>query len=207
MRFYVDFENVSGAGLRGVEKLKAGDTVIIYYSNNPSVSLEIVKKLLQSKAEIYFQKLSNEIKSMNFRNALDIVILNDISRVSKHQSIAIVSKDSGYDSMIKKFLFEGKDIQRISSISKLSEEPQTKKETEDSSQENNSEINFQEVSALFHEGGALASFHSSRNKIIGLIKKCKTRSEINCQLSKNFQGDTGKIMKALKPYIKHLPGE
>ena len=63
MRFYVDFENVSGAGLRGVEKLKAGDTVIIYYSNNPSVSLEIVKKLFQKRRTKYLKvrRLSEDV--------------------------------------------------------------------------------------------------------------------------------------------------
>ena len=80
MRCYVDFENVACAGLKGIENLEESDVVRIYYSNNPSMDIETVKLLLNCKAKIQFVKLADEIKSMNIKNALDIIILNDIDR-------------------------------------------------------------------------------------------------------------------------------
>ena len=81
--------------------LKADDAVIIYYSNNPNLSMETVQKMIQSKAKIEFQKLSDEIKNMNLKNALDIIILNDIARwISTNNSTEIAfitTNDCGYD--------------------------------------------------------------------------------------------------------------
>ena len=89
-----------------------------------------------------------------------------------------------------------RNIKKIVSVSKISENP--KPETE-------SKINEQEIIALFKK--ELSSFASDKQKILNIIKNSKTRSQINNKLTKAFSNNTGKIMKALKPYIKNLPGK
>ncbi len=199
MKFYIDFENVSAGGLKGINSLKSDDVVIIYYSNNPNLNMETVQKMIQSKAKIEFQKLSDEIKNMNMKNALDIIILNDIARITnKNETIAVITNDSGYDMMIRKFTENGKKVKRAVSISKISAS-----ET-DTTTKPSSKINEQAISALFKK--ELSSFASDKQKILSIIKNSETRSQINNTLTKSFPNNTGKIMQAIKPYIKDLPG-
>ena len=202
MKFYVDFENVSVGGLKGIDSLKSDDVVIIYYSNNPNLNMEIVQKMMQSKAKIEFQKLSDEIKNMNMKNALDIIILNDIARITnKNESVAVITNDSGYDKMIYKFIESGRNIKRAVSISKVSASKI------DTATKSSSKINEQAISALFKSKKELSSFASDKQKILNVIKNSKTRSQINNELAKAFHNNTGKIMQAIKPYIKDLPGK
>ena len=199
MRIYIDFENVNSGGLKGIDSLKTDDVVIIYYSNNPNLNMETVQKMMQSKAKIEFQKLSDEIKNMNLKNALDIVILNDIARITgKNEIIAIISNDSGYDAMIQKFSENGRNIKRAVSISKISaSKTSTPAKT-------SSKIDEKAINALFKK--ALYVYSSHKEQIMNIIKNAKTRSEINNTLMLTFPTQTGKIMKILKPYIKGLPG-
>ncbi len=201
MRFYIDFENVGCGGLKGIPNLKSEDIVSIYYSNNPNLDMETVIKLFHSNAKIDFQKLPDEIKNMNLKNALDIIILNDIGRLNNSEKVVIISNDTGYDNMIQKFLQKGKNIVRAATVSKISTSTVVKQIT------SNSKIDEQEISALFNKKGELSGFASSKQKIMNIIKNSKTRSEINNTLTKSFPNNTGKIMQALKPYIKNLPGK
>ncbi len=201
MRFYIDFENVGCGGLKGIPNLKSEDIVSIYYSNNPNLDMETVIKLFHSNAKIDFQKLPDEIKNMNLKNALDIIILNDIGRLNNSEKVVIISNDTGYDNMIQKFLQKGKNIVRAATVSKISTSTVVKQIT------SNPKIDEQEISALFNKKGELSGFASSKQKIMNIIKNSKTRSEINNTLTKSFPNNTGKIMQALKPYIKNLPGK
>ena len=205
MRYYIDFENVNCGGLKGVENLKGSDIVFIYYSNDPSLNMDTVIKIVQTKAKIEFQKLSDEIKNMNLKNALDIVILNDISRIINNQCnewFIIVSNDSGYDTIINRYAANGKKIKRVASVSKA---PQAAAQTK----KNNSAVstvNEQAITALFKK--ELSELASQKQQIINIIKSSKTRSNINETIMKHFPNKTGgKIMKAIKPFIKHLPGQ
>ena len=209
MHYYVDFENVACAGLKGIANLKDSDTVTIYYSNNPNLDIETVKLLLNCKAEVQFEKLADEIKSMNIKNALDVIILNDISRIiinKPKEMFAVISNDSGYDTMIQKFCQEGKKITRASCISKAPSNvanPPVVKATK-SKIDNSSLIDEQAIINLF--SGDLKEFFSYRHIIVDVVKKSKTRCEINNSLNKQFGQKSSKLMKGLKPYIKNIKG-
>lgn len=206
MRFYIDFENVGCGGLKGIENLKESDMVVIYYSNNPSLNMDTVEKLVQTKAKIEFQKLSDEIKNMNLKNALDIVILNDISRLISgqyHEWVVIVSNDGGYDATVNSYAVHGKQVKRVASISKAAQTSTPVQPKKNNSKV--SKVNEQEIAALFKK--ELSQFSANKQEIINMIKGAKTRSQINDTLAKKFHNHTGKIMKAIKPYIKQLPGK
>ena len=103
MRFYIDFENVGCAGLIGIESLTNNDCVRIYYSNNPNVDMNTVENILHSSAKIQFIKLPDSLKMMNLSNALDIVLLTDISRIAAtlgSNYAMVISNDKGYDAVI-----------------------------------------------------------------------------------------------------------
>lgn len=204
MKFFIDFENVGCNGLTGIEDLLESDIVAIYYSNNPNLNMDTVMKMFQSKAKIKFYKLSDEIKNMNLKNALDIVILYDISRPSNNQCadwMMIVSNDSGYDNAINSFAENGMKLKRITSISKA---PKTLSLSAKNGSAQ-SKTNEQKITELFKK--ELSEFISHQQYIINVIMSSKTRSQINNTLTKKFPANTGKIMKAIKPYIKHLPGQ
>ncbi|HAJ97172.1 MAG TPA: hypothetical protein DCO72_05500 [Ruminococcus sp.] len=209
MYYYVDFENVACAGLKGIANLKNSDIVTIYYSNNPNMDIETVKLLLNCKAKIQFEKLADEIKSMNTKNALDIVILNDISRIIADKSkemFIVISNDTGYDTMIQKFCQDNKKIARASCISKApssvgnsSAVTVTKNKID-----NSALIDEQAIIKLF--SGDLKEFFPYRHVIVDVVKKSKTRCEINNSLNKQFGQKSSKLMKGLKPYIKNIKG-
>ena len=51
--YLVDFENVNGDGLTGIEQLKAEDCVTIFYSKNAAtISFEVHQALNNTKAQI-----------------------------------------------------------------------------------------------------------------------------------------------------------
>lgn len=205
MIFFIDFENVGCGGLTGIEQLTASDAARIYYSNNPNLNMDTVIKMMQAQAKIRFHKLSDEIKSMNLKNALDIVILYDISKLSNEQCsdwLIIISNDGGYDNAINSFNKNGKKVKRAASISKAFQTSSISADNA-SAQPKTTEPNIDE---LFKT--ELSTFNSQKEYIISVIKSSKTRSQINNKLAQKFNSsDTGKIMKAVKPFINHLPGK
>ena len=103
MRFYIDFENIGSIGLVGIESLTENDCVRIYYSNNPNINMHTVENMMHSLAKIQFVKLPDSLKMMNLSNALDIVLLTDISRIAAtlgSNYAVVISNDKGYDSVI-----------------------------------------------------------------------------------------------------------
>lgn len=92
----VDFENVNSKGLTGIENLNQEDRVIILYSeNSDTISFEMHKKVLESKADIRYFKVK-----VGGKNALDFQLATLLGYlVSKGDSthIFIVSNDKGFD--------------------------------------------------------------------------------------------------------------
>lgn len=60
MKIYlVDFENVKSKGLQGIDNLTETDTVIIFYSeNSDTINFEMHQKVLTSKADIEYFKVT-----------------------------------------------------------------------------------------------------------------------------------------------------
>ena len=75
--YFVDYENVSKAGLKGVEELGKKDTVYIFYSTySNSLTFNEHASLMKAKAEIiYF-----EVKTVG-KNALDFQLSSYIGYV------------------------------------------------------------------------------------------------------------------------------
>lgn len=99
MYFLIDYENVHYAGLEGTEFLEKDDTVSIFFS---AVCEKIVsyrmKDIEMSGCNFEICKLQNTRK-----NALDFYIaskVGEIFAVDKEARIAIISSDSGFNSLL-----------------------------------------------------------------------------------------------------------
>ena len=97
-KFFVDFENVHGAGLKGVADLDAADEVIIVYSQAAETfHIEQAIDILKSKARIEFLEAD-----AGTRNAADFqLIVALFGDMSDEFDYAIVSGDGGFDAAIK----------------------------------------------------------------------------------------------------------
>lgn len=210
MRFYVDYENVGSNGLKGIEKLNENDILRIYYSNDPNINMETVRNIINSKAKIQFWKMSDDIKSMNMKNALDIIILTDISRQLEKLSydcFAVVSCDSGYDVVLSGLSDDSNCYLRCASIDDFYKTVQSKiKSKKENKKSALPDESIDGINNLFEN--ELSKYASDKSAIISVITKSKSRCEINNGMLKFFDSKkTGVIMKAIKPFIKSLPGQ
>ncbi|WP_297957356.1 PIN domain-containing protein [uncultured Ruminococcus sp.] len=206
MRFYIDFENVGSAGLIGIESLSENDCVRIYYSNNPNVDMNTVKNMTLSSAKISFVKIPDSIKMMNLSNALDIVLLTDISRNAGtlgNNYAYVISNDKGFDLVIS----EINQTHNIKSISRCENILSAQKASISTVTEiATKKLDENALNQLFSQ--SLSKYAGYKDKIINIVKKSKTRSSINNNINKSFDSNQTKIiMSALKPIIKNLPGQ
>lgn len=98
--FLIDFENVQGEGLRGIESLKQNDQVVIFYSKKANkLTMEEVQKISQANCQIEYI----EIEKLG-HNALDFNLVYFIGIKSgkfrgTNLYMNIVSKDTGFDTL------------------------------------------------------------------------------------------------------------
>ena len=98
LRFYVDFENVRGAGLKGVDALRAGDEVYVFYSQAAETfHIEQAIDILKSAARVEFVEAD-----AGTSNALDFQLVTALfATFDEAFDHAIVSGDGGFDAAIK----------------------------------------------------------------------------------------------------------
>ena len=96
--YYIDYENVSSQGLKGVELLTEQDEVILLYSKKAdNVKIDILTMMMESKAKIRFMPVH-----VGTPNALDFQLVTLLFLNYKEENFCyIISKDSGYDCCIK----------------------------------------------------------------------------------------------------------
>ncbi len=94
--FLIDFENVKSKGLEGIDKLEETDSVIIFFSeNSDTLSFEMHQKVLSSKADIEYFKVS-----VGGKNALDFqlsTLLGFMVAKEIYSHIFVISNDKGFD--------------------------------------------------------------------------------------------------------------
>lgn len=96
--YYVDFENVHGAGLAGIDELPADAQVLVFYSKAAdAVHIEHVVNILSSAAEVRFVEADPGI-----RNSLDFQLITALfGTIDPEREYVIVSGDAGFDAAIK----------------------------------------------------------------------------------------------------------
>ncbi len=101
--YYIDFENVKTAGLKGIETLPSGDTVKIFAKGgSDQMKFNDIKTLMACKATVAIEDVVTGTK-----NALDFQLLTDLmvdcmkrAGMSTPPRFVIISADHGYDPAI-----------------------------------------------------------------------------------------------------------
>ncbi|MBR4224548.1 MAG: hypothetical protein IKR73_07030 [Oscillospiraceae bacterium] len=120
MIFLIDHENVTSAGLDGVEDLTENDKVYIFYSDaQQTITFDAHRAIMQSKAQFTYFLVAN-----GHANALDFQLTSFVGYLvgrSDDRKIYIISKDKGF-TVIWKFweaaAIDGLGIYCCPSISK-----------------------------------------------------------------------------------------
>lgn len=95
--YYVDYENVHNGGMKGIEEVRSNDLVYVFYSAVANtMTMETIKKLLQSSCAIEFIETSN-----GTANALDFQLITLLyATVDSDDYHYIISNDKGYDASV-----------------------------------------------------------------------------------------------------------
>ena len=101
--YYIDFENVKTAGLKGVDTLPSGDTVKIFAKGgSDQMKFNDIKMLMNARASVVIDDVVTGTK-----NALDFQLLADLTidcmkraGMSPAPKFVIISADRGYDPAI-----------------------------------------------------------------------------------------------------------
>lgn len=95
--YYVDYENVHNGGMKGIEEVGSNDLVYVFYSGVANtMTMETIKKLLQSSCSIEFIETSN-----GTANSLDFQLITLLyATINSDDYHYIISNDKGYDASI-----------------------------------------------------------------------------------------------------------
>lgn len=178
--FLIDYENVSASGLDGLESLTAADTVYIFYTENADrLTFSAHRRLLETAAQIRYYKVESGTK-----NALDfqlVTYLGYLIRESAEAAYYIISKDSGFDSVIN---FWSKQSIAVRRLPNLAVEAVTQEQEE----------LLAKLKELLEEDDV--------QTVIAMIQKYKTKQGLNNALMKQFDNKkTSEIYRVIKPYI------
>ncbi|MDO4400055.1 MAG: PIN domain-containing protein [Coriobacteriia bacterium] len=119
--YFVDFENVRGAGLNGVEGLAKGDRVFVLYgSKDSALKLEQVQNVMHSPAKVEFIKVAT-----GKHDALDFQLVALLfMNMKKKRDYFVISKDTGFDFAIRMAKVRGfENVYRRETISGATLEP------------------------------------------------------------------------------------
>jgi len=113
--YLVDYENVSDAGLVGVDQLSGNDIVVIFYGSKvKSVAYESLIAITSSSANIEHVKAEKTAK-----NYLDFQLTTYLGYKlgqNSYDAIFVISRDSGFDAVVDFWTEKGYSIKRQESI-------------------------------------------------------------------------------------------
>lgn len=178
--FLIDYENVSASGLEGLESLTQNDIVHIFYTENADrLTFDAHRRLLETKAQVRYNKVESGTK-----NALDFQLatyLGYLLRENGEVPYYIISKDNGFDSVIKFWGRQGIGLRRL---------PNLAVETVTQEQE---EL-LRKLRELLEDPDV--------QKVMAMIDRYKTKQGLNNALMKQFDNKkTSEIYRIIKPYI------
>lgn len=97
--YLIDFENVKDSGLYGIETLFPEDQVVVFYgSQNKSISLDTHLSVLQFKGQM--RNIQLEKSAKNYLDFQLVTYLGYLLGTGEYKSVTIISKDTGFDSVI-----------------------------------------------------------------------------------------------------------
>ncbi len=113
--YIIDYENVSVDGMKGLSELTAEDNLYIFYSEKADrMTFDLYRRLSECRARQEFFRAS-----VGTKNALDFQLVSILGyKVARDEKAAfvIVSRDKGFDCVVKLWASRGVTITRATSI-------------------------------------------------------------------------------------------
>ena len=188
MNYYlVDYKNVNVSGLNGVSELTENDLVIIFYSENAeTLTFDMHRKIIESKANIKFQKvLLKEKNALDFQlcSYLGFLIRDTMTEENLGNNYFIVSNDNGYAVLLDYWKKFGIDLKIVSNLAKN----EVKKSELNLTQQNS------KVSDLEKELSKILKDKNDIAEAAKIINNAKTKVEVNNNLCKKFHQKGGEM--------------
>jgi len=125
--YLIDYENVHDAGLEGIARLKKEDNVIVFYGINiKAIPFDRHVEMMNSKADIEFIKTAKVAK--NYLDFQLTTYLGFLVGKGEKGPVYVVSKDTGFDSVIDFWKGRNVEIKRVVNL-QLDEKVATEKKT------------------------------------------------------------------------------
>ena len=217
--YFIDYENVHEAAFKGASGLSKKDTVYLFYSNMaPSISLDILNVFSQKNLTLKFFKVHRSGK--NYLDFQLTSLLGAMVATKDESEYVIISKDSGYDSVVdfwnEQDLFDRKiKCSRRATLSKnqpkktATKKPQTEnKETKKNENKiANSSVSNVNISKLKEDvrkkiRAAVKHIQLKPNDYTiiykGFVSSAK-ESELKSYLQKNLKGYGPAVYKSVLP--------
>ena len=187
--YLVDYENVHSSGLDGIHRLGGDSTVCIFYSRNADrISPEASISIHESRAKITYHHAEAGLK-----NALDFQLSSYLGELitenaGRNCRYFIVSKDSGFASLIPLWKEKNIDIDIISDL--------------------NGTGMFSGENDLAQKVSVLTGEIQSAPLIADIIRRSGTKTEVNNSLQKLCRGTrkSGQIYRAIRHLLEDKPG-
>lgn len=207
--YLVDYENVSVLGVDGVKDLKASDKVYIFYGENiKTIPFDKSIELVKSKAQIEFietKKVGKNYLDFQLATYLGYLIGN-----GEKGNVRIISKDTGFDSIVDFWKARNINICRKSSIKgdeAISIEQVVKKKTVSTTQVTNKTVPEQYRKKIRQAIKKEKLAPSSYTIIYKAIEESKNKLQLNNTLVKSFESTKGgRIYNDIKDIFEEYKG-
>ena len=185
--YLVDYENVKGDGLNGINNLTEKDKVHIFYSENADrLTFGLHKRLNEASCKIYYQRVE-----VGRKNALDFQLVSYLGYLiakDEKEEYALVTTDNGYTSVVQ---FWQKKTHKVIIVSDL-----TKK--------NSKEVQGDMLTKVMK----YVSDREDAEVVAEYILKYKTKQGFNNALAKKYDTTKGgKLYNAVKPLLQDKKGK
>lgn len=200
--YFVDYENIKADGLKDLTGVKAGDIMILFYSEQcKNITLDIMDRMVQRNIQYSFCKVNTGAK-----NALDFQLASYlgylIGKEEENVKYIIVSNDKGFDCLCEYWMKQNVLVERITfkkqeTKDKASEKIETQTSKKKSKVKDSDIASIEEIKNLLTEA-------DEPSEVLKIFNQYKTKQAICNGMSKHFKDSkrTSAIYKKLKPLLK-----
>ncbi len=192
--YFIDYENVHAAGINSNAGLKAGDTVIIFYSANcANITLDILENLFNKDVSVCAYGVSGGSK-----NALDFQLCTYLGYcIAGHMDskYVIISKDTGFDRVVEFWKKRKVEVSRQAQIGNSDDSSSAEKKVKKTKAK---------TTSTKEEMLKYLPPEQYSDQLLQIFNSYKTKTAINNGFSKYYRdsGKASEVLKKLKPLLK-----